>query len=152
MKTTILALVMVCYSITSFANILEVKATNDEIRDAIIVSLRENDLKCVNMINNSHSDASKLIIGQIFDTDYTLTISSDNSQPIIRMEKVGVPNLSKVKFVMDVTTDANFKVVTALESKIYEIVKVRVNIGTILNPVFREEMSTGKPLEHLKCR
>jgi hypothetical protein len=154
MKILLIGLLTIIFSVSSFANILEANATNDEIRDAIIASLQVRDLDCVNKVNDKKSQASELLIGDIFKENYTLSVSSDLSQPLITMEKLGgyLSNNPKMKYVFIITTDNDLKEVTKLIAKSYDNVsKVRVNVGTILDPVFKEGVRDGKPMEDFVC-
>lgn len=138
-------------SISSFAGIMETNATNDEIRDAVLLSLQDHDLNCVDLVNNETLKASTLMLARIFKEDYTLAVSADLSQPLITMEKT-YRNNPKFKNVMTVTTDKVFQLVTKLTVKSYKnVAAVRVNVGSILNPVYKEEVITGKPFEDLVC-
>jgi hypothetical protein len=144
MKSLLVVLLAIA-SMSAFSNILEVNSTNDEIRDAIIMSLQSNDLDC----KGTHEvKASSLLISNIFKGNYTVKISEDRSQPVITMERLGGKN----KNVIVVTTDNDFKVVTRLVLKSYDNLRwVRVNVGTILEPIFKEELREGKPFEDLVC-
>lgn len=151
---------LVFLSVSSFSNLLamdlkdlvEIDATNNEILDAIIDSLKKHDLNCVNTVKGSKMKASKLNIKDVFNKNYTLTVSSDRSQPLIFLEKIGALNSMKNKNQMTVTTDESMKVVTKINALSYDnVTRERVNVGTIIEPIYKEIVVDGAPFEIINC-
>lgn len=152
MKKLLIGL-LILGSFSAFASILEVDATKDEIRDAIIASFDQHDLNCVNLVNNKQYKASELNISNLFKNDYKQIVSSDLSQPLITMIKNGIEGFPKARYELIVTTDRTLKIVTKLTLKSYsDSTIVLVNEGTILKPVFTEELIAGTIFEDLICQ
>ncbi len=153
MKKLLIGLV-VFGSMSVFANTFELNASNDEIRDAIIESLKTTKLSCINWLSSWQFEASTLEISKYFGKDYTLKISPIELPPIlIQMQKSKIQDDgAKIRSLMKVYLSQDLKYVTHLDIKSFKNDKrVLVNIGTILEPKYQEQIINGNLFEDIIC-
>lgn len=150
MKNLILSAFLLM-SFSGFADI--VSPQNDEdIINEIVASLEKNDLTCSIMSNNKKYKASELQIKIVFEGEVDLEILR-GQQPVVNVTKDQDDNTFAN---MKVTTDSSYKVVTKLKIlryKVNEPTVERVNVGTIIDPEYKEIVTQNPDtiLEDITC-
>ena len=155
MKKMIIGLIaLASITSTSFAAILEIDATNDEVRDAIIVSLERSNLKCTVYAGGESAEFVMNYSGlkSYFHGDYELTAQTELPQPTIELIKTDQSDEQISRVILTATTSPDLKKVVKLSWSFHENVqKTRINVGTILNPVFQEGLDNGTPSIQILC-
>lgn len=127
-------------------------STQDEIRDAIVDSLIDHDLDCLESRNNDKFKASELKIKDVFNGNFTLEVSLEHPLPVINLQNARIVDQQTHKYLMTVTLDANMRTVKTLHFvSFHNVKKVRVNRGTIVVPSYVEYMVDGAPFQKVVC-
>lgn len=156
MKKMFIGLIaLVSLTSASFASILEVSATNDDIRDAIIASLERSNLKCIVQAANGRSEELTMNYSGLrsyFNGDYKLTALTELPQPLVELVKTDQTDEQISGVILSTTLSPDLKRVVKLSLSFHENVrKSRINAGTILNPVFQEGLDYGGPSLVVVC-
>ncbi|WPU63691.1 hypothetical protein [Peredibacter starrii] len=123
-----LSLILVCQF--AFANHLPEKQGDLVIR-AIRQSLETNDLKCD---QNSGYEFRASGLHWKFISEHGLVFIIEGEQPVIKL----VAEDGSTEFLLDITTNEDFTIVTKISGQVSNISKSVRNVGTIINPRFEE--------------
>lgn len=151
MRKNLIILLLATLPISSFANLFNKDATNDETRNSIIESLVASELTCSDQVDGTSYKTSMLNLAVVFEENYNLIVSE--TLPVITLEKLELGKYSKKKWIMKTTVDAETNKVIELELKSYHYVTTtKVNVGTTSSPEYIEEINLGNPSEEILCK
>jgi len=116
----------------------------------VLVSLGAHPLQCVNKVDGKIYNTSQLNIKGVLGEDFDLTIHQSEQPVIIILKKFTNDNSTQL---FQVSTDSLYKTVIGIETlHRHAPVVSKVNVGTIIDPVYQEITVEGVVMEQLSCK
>lgn len=140
----LIVLITLLVSQLSFAQTLPVEEGAQVIR-AMTESFTQNDLSCINLIDNKSHKASSLNWAIFEKASVTIT---ENQQPVITIYKKLEGDFD---IVAKITTDETFTIVVKMKIETAKLSKQTRNVGTIIRPRY-EDVITRTLTENFECK
>lgn len=122
------------------------------IMQAIKDSLLIKDLDCHEVVNNLNFKASTLEWSALNGLAISI---NEKQQPAIEIHRIAFKE-SDAKFLdttIKITTNSDHTIVEEISGSQYEIVTIaKQNIGTIINPIYKNISIKGKLYQQIECK
>ena len=151
MKTIILLSMLVTSSF-AYSEVVPSDRLSDVIQ-AIKDSFITKDLDCTETVSGRNTKASTLNWDAVSGAELTI---NENQQPVIVLHRDASQQDSEYEYydtTIKVTTNSDYTVVEEIQATQNESPKIiRKNVGTIINPIYKDIQVKGKLYQKVECK